>query len=561
MKKPVVVHPFLVAIHPIFYYFSRDVGQIRAGRICMAVVTMAAIATLVWALLQAVLRNRARSGLVVSLLVVLFFSYGHVYKLTYMWSVFGIFIGRHRYLLPFWLLLAGLGAVYAFWTRRTFENLTKCLNVMAACLVLMSAFSVGHLSIKAKVTVDDDVTTAIAQASEARPSDVASLPDIYYIIHDAYGRDDVFREIYGYDNTPFLKSLEERGFYIARKGMSNYAQTALSLSSSLNMCYHDRLAERMGPHTEDRTPLANIMAKNRVARLLRQHGYLIAYLVSRYSIVRANNPDVFLTPSEWCIRTPWWLDEFGDGILNPTVIAAVHRLLSRHGDETHRRLLSFQFDTLEKLPVSGLPGFPERERPMFVFAHTLVAHPPYVFLRDGTPNDHECTFEMHHMPFKGKVKDDYQRLLIEQLIYSNKRTLAFIDSILANSTRPAVIIIQGDHGPRSSIDYYNPTDLGLKERLCILNAYHLPNGGNQRLHERITPVNTFRVVLNHYLGTNLKLLRDASYFSDFRHPYGLKDVTRVGDLDLGTLAAGKVVAQGRDRRLYPPRGGRASLTR
>ena len=65
MKKPVVVHPFLVAIHPIFYYFSRDVGQIRAGRICMAVVTMAAIATLVWALLQAVLRNRARSGLVV----------------------------------------------------------------------------------------------------------------------------------------------------------------------------------------------------------------------------------------------------------------------------------------------------------------------------------------------------------------------------------------------------------------------------------------------------------------------------------------------------------------
>src|SRR5207253_1118682 len=35
----------------------------------------------------------------------------------------------------------------------------------------------------------------------------ARRPDIYYIVLDSYGRGDVLKEIYGYDNTPFLEGL------------------------------------------------------------------------------------------------------------------------------------------------------------------------------------------------------------------------------------------------------------------------------------------------------------------------------------------------------------------
>jgi hypothetical protein len=37
-------------------------------------------------------------------------------------------------------------------------------------------------------------------------------PDIYYIILDAYTREDTLQNIVGYDNGPFIDSLEKMGF-------------------------------------------------------------------------------------------------------------------------------------------------------------------------------------------------------------------------------------------------------------------------------------------------------------------------------------------------------------
>jgi len=48
----------------------------------------------------------------------------------------------------------------------------------------------------------------------------------------------------------------------------------------------------------------------------------------------------------------------------------------------------------------------------------------------------------------------------------------------------------------------------------ILNAYALPGvDPAQALYPSISPVNSFRVVLNRYFGTDLPLLEDRSYFA------------------------------------------------
>ena len=39
-----------------------------------------------------------------------------------------------------------------------------------------------------------------------------SAPDIYYIILDRYANVDTLRELYDFDNEPFLRELEARGF-------------------------------------------------------------------------------------------------------------------------------------------------------------------------------------------------------------------------------------------------------------------------------------------------------------------------------------------------------------
>jgi hypothetical protein len=100
-----------------------------------------------------------------------------------------------------------------------------------------------------------------------------------------------------------------------------------------------------------------------------------------------------------------------------------------------------------------------------------------------------------------------------------------VDTILSRATRPTIIILQADHGPGLHLDWDNIDNTYHKERFSILNAYLLPNGGAADLYDEITPVNTFRVTLNRYFGTELELLPDRSYFSTWERPYQFYDVT------------------------------------
>jgi hypothetical protein len=75
-----------------------------------------------------------------------------------------------------------------------------------------------------------------------------------------------------------------------------------------------------------------------------------------------------------------------------------------------------------------------------------------------------------------------------------------VNSILSQSGPRPIIIIQADHG-------FGYSGAGVQ----ILNAYYLPDGGEQQLYPTITPVNTFRVIFDRYFGAHLGLLPDKSY--------------------------------------------------
>jgi hypothetical protein len=51
----------------------------------------------------------------------------------------------------------------------------------------------------------------------------------------------------------------------------------------------------------------------------------------------------------------------------------------------------------------------------------------------------------------------------------------------------------------------------IKKQFSNLSAYHLPNGGKDRLYNTITPVNSFRLIFDRYFGTALGTLEDKSY--------------------------------------------------
>ena len=87
------------------------------------------------------------------------------------------------------------------------------------------------------------------------------------------------------------------------------------------------------------------------------------------------------------------------------------------------------------------------------------------------------------------------------------------------------MILQSDHGPGLRLDMESREKTDLRERMSILNAYYFPGRNYQGLYPEITPVNSFRVVLNTFFGAGLELLPDRNYYSTWSEPHRFVDVT------------------------------------
>ena len=160
-------------------------------------------------------------------------------------------------------------------------------------------------------------------------------------------------------------------------------------------------------------------------------------------------------------------------------------------------------------------------RPVFVYAHMALPHDPYVFDEYGNP----VSFNHENIDTTTERK-----FYLQQLKFTNKKTIETIDAIIAKSESLPIIILQSDHGERIGVNWDDPTKEMVRQGLNNLNAYYLPHDGRISLYDDITPVNTFRVVFNEYLNADFELLDDRHYWvSSDKKPYDLEDVTEIID--------------------------------
>jgi hypothetical protein len=145
---------------------------------------------------------------------------------------------------------------------------------------------------------------------------------------------------------------------------------------------------------------------------------------------------------------------------------------------------------------------PAIQGPKFVFAHIVIPHPPFVLDAEGNPVEQEGAFTLNNpdakMPFEERAVK-----YLDQVRFVNRETEAMVRRILSVSEVPPIIIIQADHG----------LDGPLSSQMAIINAYYLPDGGDQYLYDTISPVNSFRIVFDHYFNGDYGLIDDISYYS------------------------------------------------
>jgi len=507
MKPPVILHPFLFALFPVLALLSHNLAELTLGVAVRPAAVILGVVLVVWVTLARLGRDPLKAGLLVSLGVVLFFSYGQFFLLVWGWVLGPLELGRHRYLLPLWAMIFLVGSYFICRARSALPEWTRIANATAGLLVLSSAITLGVQQTRRMGVQPTRVQQEAPRLHLRRP---AAAPDIYYIILDRYGSADVLRRSFQYDNSLFLDFLKKKGFFVTQSSQANYPTTWLSLASSLNMRYLDSLTATLGRNTKDRAVAYQMLQNHRVGQLLKAAGYRYVHVGSNWGPTRAN------VLADENVGPPRPLSEFSAKLCETTALLPFYFQRELRGIR-NRTLLAF--NKLERIAPAG--------QPKFVFAHLLIPHEPYVFNRDGsrpTPTELASRTE----------KESY----LEQLEYANARMTKIIDRWLNGPGPPPVVILQSDEGPilqeYPRKDPYEtfatPEEITIRKR--ILNAYYLPGSGKPIPYDTISPVNSFRLIFNRYFGAALQMLPDETYiYHDERTPYDFRRIAEhTGEL-------------------------------
>jgi hypothetical protein len=477
--------------------------------------------------MRLLLKDWNKAGLYSTLLLFILFSYGHLYDQISGFELLGILFTRNRLLIGGYAILAALVVVLEKKWVKNYQALSKLGNLISVVLILFPIYSIGSSYFQGWI---HSQKMRNAEIETALPNTIVteSLPDIYYIILDGYGRNDVFQELYDFDNKEFLNFLEARGFYTAQNSYTNYTRTLQSLASSLNFRYLDELN---GMDTKSERPFDNLIKENQVSDILRLFDYQFVYFETG---IRTNTFESdYLFDANNSIHQSVWggagINDFETLFIDTTLL----------GLFTKSNL--FLFQTMEKeeeaqtvtdfrnriyYNLTHIPEAAKWDGNYFVFAHIISPHPPFVFDSEGNPLTPEENISLlgdgDTFP---NGPEAYIARYVAQLQFVNTQIEEAVDKIIKYSDTPPIIIIQGDHGPGAYLVWESLENSNIKERTAILNSYYFPNGDNGMLYNDISPVNSFRVVFNRYFGYDFDLLPDRSFFILMQNKYDFQEVT------------------------------------
>lgn len=506
MNRTFPYHVLLFSLYPVLFVCVHNIGEaipldavssagIIAGSACFLSVVLA------W-----MLRGLRKAAALVTFFLIFFFSFGQVYQTVGGLRLGDVVVGRPLVIAFVWGILFGVIACWMIRTRSDLKEATRGLNLAGLFLIGMNLFHAGTVAGGPNPVPLPETEVGGRPVSLKGP---AVLPDVYYIILDSYARGDVLKEIFGYDNQEFMDFLKSRGFYVAPKSRCNYCSTHSSLASSLNLSYLGGLEGASLEEHGGTRPYATLIGDSRLARTFRKLGYQFISFATGYAATEIRNADLYLTSG-------LGLSEFQHLLLNMTPLPWVLSVMDRlHLDPTgvefnpyaaHRRQTLY---TLKHLPLIAA-----RKEPTFTLAHILVPRAPFLWGSHGEEREPEALFSLLKAGFEITEPEALREAYRDQLIFISRKIEEVIDRLLAQSPTQPIIILQGDHGPGGPLLEGLTPEEQFRQGTGILNAYLVPEKIAEQLYPEISPVNSFRVVLN-YFGAGFDLLEDKTLWSGF----------------------------------------------
>jgi len=358
-----------------------------------------------------------------------------------------------------------------------------------------------------------------AMIEAAAASEGVARPTIYHFVLDGYSRADVLRDMYGFDNQPFIDALKRLGFAVAEQAVAPYGQTLLTMNSVFSMNYLNAdIAAREGQTAKQvRQAMHGWFVDSPVRRTLEAAGYSIVAIEGSY-------PPLSLRPATRVIAPPH------DWTASTLLGRAVYAMTPLGGPIIHG-LFGGRADTRESVRFGLADHSPGPEsQPAFYYRHVLAPHPPFDLNRDGSVRETKATGfpDGDHWSPTLAPEDraqQYREGYLEKLRYANSRIVDLARAIIDRADGPVVIVLHGDHGGGMHLAHDDYATTCAKERFStFLAVYSDIPAVRESVSEDFNIVNLYRGILSGVFDAEMPPLEDHSYFAPWNDPTGLVEV-------------------------------------
>jgi len=431
-----------------------------------------------------------------------------------------------------WFGLGTAGIIAALLMRRIIQRAFGALTTIAIALMLIPLFTTpwkdalkaaNYAAYMQNITSgnknDRPVHTlgAAKDLINKKPTSTfvatdAALPDLQIVILDAYGRDDVIKSYYNYDNQPFLKELESKGFSVAKRSHANYTQTVLSVASMLNFRPVDQL--KKSTDVDLAGVVTNTVDSAILWQILRKHGHKIISIPSGTNLTAMPTADLTFASNANIVMS--YQVETALRLLIERTPLSLLSLIDETGVRTHRQQLRdvFRFWAMST----------ELTEPKATFVHVLAPHPPFVFDADGNPvqpNGRTYTLLDGKKLVEQIGKDKYRAAYVAQLKAINTKVFSTISTIDAKPHRDTITVIVGDHGPRMNLDWGSAKGTDMDEVKGTLMAVRIPDRYKNTIGDidKCSPLTLLHRIATKVYGAQIPPVDDFSYYSSLNEPF------------------------------------------
>lgn len=329
-------------------------------------------------------------------------------------------------------------------------------------------------------------------------------PDIFFLVFDALPSSIAMKAEWGFDNSSLDSFLVREKFYIHSKSESNYNLTVLSVSSTLNMDYTPPV-DLYQDETKMYFKASASLIDNSLTRILNKQGYTIKQF----------QPISFLN-NDWDGEL-FFSDMLHMNYFYQTLPGRIYRdlgwnfyrinskrLQDLKTKKYERRNLRLRNELEQTKLLVKKSCAQHEEKKQFVYAHFQLPHEPFIYDSTGKLKQTEKTIIY--------TEEEQPAAFIEQVKFANKLIKDIVLYIKKHNRKNTVIVVEGDHGYRN-ID-------GKKGYMIFDNfsSVYFPDNDYKQHYPSMSPVNSFRLVLNKFFAANLPLLEDSSIFIPYTLP-------------------------------------------